>query len=97
MRRTRYVTKSLVVSISNLSLYSLYYAEACYELAEPIFLSLHLWATQLLSKKCRSGGEPLTAVCSIWPAKNVNLRPPATETNALPLNQLPGVLWRHLS
>ena len=47
-------------------------------------------ATQLLSKKCRSGGEPLATLCLIWPARDLNLRPPAPETNALPLDQLAG-------
>ena len=41
-------------------------------------------ATQLLSKKCRSGGEPLATLCPIWPARDLNFRPPAPETNALP-------------
>ena len=31
-------------------------------------------ATQLLSKKCRSGGEQLAAVCQIWPARDLNLQ-----------------------
>ena len=44
--------------------------------------------TQLLSKKCHSGGEPLATLSPIWPAKDLNLRPPAPETNALSLNQL---------
>ena len=47
-------------------------------------------ATQLLSKKCRSDGEPLATLCPIWPARDLNLRPPAPETNALPLDQLAG-------
>ena len=47
-------------------------------------------ATQLLSKKCCSGGEPLAALCLIWPARDLNLKPPAPETNALPLDQLAG-------
>ena len=47
-------------------------------------------ATQLFSKKCRSGGELLAKLCPIWPAQDLNLRPPAPETNALPLDQL---LW----
>ena len=50
-------------------------------------------ATQLLSKKCRSGGELLATLCSIWPARDLNLRPPAPETNALPLDQLTGLLF----
>ena len=47
-------------------------------------------ATQLLSKKCRNGGEPLATLCWIWLAWNLILRPPAPETNALPLDQLAG-------
>ena len=39
-------------------------------------------------RKCRSGGEPLATLRSIWPARDLNLKPPAPETNALPLNQL---------
>ena len=34
---------------------------------------MRLWARNLLSKKCRSGGEPLP----IRPAHDLNLRPPA--------------------
>ena len=49
-------------------------------------------ATQLLSKKCCSGGEPLATLCPIWPARDLNLRPPASETNALPLDQLAGLV-----
>ena len=45
-------------------------------------------ATQLLSKKCHSGGEPLATLCPTWTAQDLNLRPPAPETNALPLDQL---------
>ena len=37
-------------------------------------------ATQLLSKKCRIGGEPLATLCSILPARDLNLRPHAPET-----------------
>ena len=50
---------SLNQTNSNISLYSLYYAEACHEFAGPIFMSLRLQVTQLFSKKCRSFGEPL--------------------------------------
>ena len=48
-------------------------------------------ATQLLSKICRSGGEPLATLCPIWPARDLNLRPPAPETNVLPLDKLAGL------
>ena len=51
------VIKSLV--------YSLYYAEACNEFAGPISASLRLRATQILSKKYRSGGEPLATLCPL--------------------------------
>ena len=53
-------------------------------------------ATQLLLKKCRSGGETLaTLLCPIWPTRDLNLRPPAPETKGLPLDQLAGalVIW----
>ena len=45
-------------------------------------------ATQLLSKKCCSGVEPLATLCPIWPARDLNLWLPAPESNALPLDQL---------
>ena len=48
-------------------------------------------ATLILSKKCRSGGEPLaTLMCFISSARDSNVRPPAPETNASPLDQLAG-------
>ena len=45
-------------------------------------------ATQLLLKKCCSGGEPLATLCPIRPARDLKLGPPAPETNALPLDRL---------
>ena len=53
-------------------------------------LCYYAQATQLLSNKCCSGGKPLATLCSIWPARDLNLTPPAPETNALPLDQLVG-------
>ena len=35
------------------------------------------WATQFLSKKSRNRGELLANLCSIWPAQDLNLWPPA--------------------
>ena len=32
--------------------------------------------------------KPLATLCPIWPARDLILRPPAPETNALPLDQL---------
>ena len=56
-------------------------------------------ATQFQSKKTlqrwRTVGN--TTLCPIWPAWDLNLRPPAPETNALPLDQLANdffnVIW----
>ena len=53
-------------------------------------------AKQFLSKKCRSDGEPVATLRSIWPARDLNLRPPAPETNALPLDQQATSLVCHL-
>ena len=50
---------------SNLSLYLLYYAKACNELARPISASLHLRTTQLYLKKCHSCGEPFATLRAI--------------------------------
>ena len=48
--------------------------------------------TQLLLKKCRSGGETLATLCPIWKARDLNLRSPAPETNALLPDQPVGVV-----
>ena len=77
---------------SNLSLYSLCYTEAWNEFAKPTSASVRLLATQLISKKCCSSDEPLEILCPNWPTRDLNLWPPAPETNALPLDQLPS-LW----
>ena len=45
---------------------------------------------QLVSKKCRSGGEPLATLCPVWQTRGVNLRPPAPVTNAVTLDQMAG-------
>ena len=47
-------------------------------------------ATQLLSIKCRNGGEPLATLCPIWLIWGLNLRLPAPEMNASWLYQLAG-------
>ena len=49
-------------------------------------------ASRLLSKKCWSSGEPLATIYPIWPARDLNLTPPAPETNSLRLDQLAGFL-----
>ena len=68
---------------SNLLLYPLYFAEACNKLAGPKSVSLRMRTTQLLLKKCRIGGEPLSTLCLISPDRNLKLRLPAPETGAL--------------
>ena len=70
---------------SNLLLYSLYYAEACKGLAGLISASLRPRNTASFEEM--SQREQAT-ICLIWPFKNLNLRPSAPETNALPLDQL---------
>ena len=73
---------------SNLLLYSLYHRKRVTSLRGP---SPRHYAreTQLLSKKCGSGGEPLATLSNLT-ARDLNLRPPAPETNALPLDKLAG-------
>ena len=85
-----FIVLSLLSTKSNLSLHSLYYAEACNELAGRISASLHLRTTKLHSKKFRSSGQPLATLHPIWSAKDLNLRPLVPKKNALPLDQLTG-------
>ena len=44
-------------------------------------------AAKFLLKKCRSGDMPLAKLCLILPARDLNLGPPAPETDASPLDQ----------
>ena len=46
-------------------------------------------ATQFLLRKCCGSGKPLATLGPIWPAQVLILKPPAPETNALPLHQRP--------
>ena len=46
-------------------------------------------ATQLLSKKCHSGGELLATLCLTRPPQNLNLRPPAPEGTSCRLSNWP--------
>ena len=48
---------------------------------------------QHCSSRRKVGGELLATLCSIWPARDLNLRPPAPETNAFPLDQLAGLKY----
>ena len=43
-------------------------------------------AKKLLWKKCLGGGKPLATLCSIRAVRDSNFRPPAPETNTLPLD-----------
>ena len=78
--------KHIMCVKSNLSLYSLYYAVTPKRATSLRGPSTHhcARATQLLSKKCRNGGEPLATL------SDLNLRSPTTETNALPHDQMAG-------
>ena len=74
---------------SNLSLYLQYYPKACNTARLRGLCSRHCARkTQLLSKTCRSGGEPLAILCPMRLARDLNFRPPTPETNALPLDEL---------
>ena len=84
MMGQKYQTKSFILFAVQ------FYTEVCNEFAKPISASFRLRATQLHSKKCCSGGEPLATLCPIWQARDLNLRPPALETNVLPLDQVAG-------
>ena len=48
--------------------YSLQFAKVSDKFAEHISASLHLLVTQLILKKCCSGGEQLSTLLPIWPA-----------------------------
>ena len=81
---------SLIIKL-NLSLYSLYYAEACIELTGPISASLRPGNTAFLeemSQQWRAVGSSV----SDWKTQDLNLRPPAPKTNALLFDQLAGAL-----
>ena len=47
-----------------------------------------------LLKKCGSGGESLATLHRIRRARGLNLRPPAPEKNAFPLDPLAGCIKR---
>ena len=67
------------------SFYSLYYAEACNKLAEPISASLRPDNTAFfeeMKQRRRAVGNTMF---------DLNLRPPAPETNEFPLEQLAAV------
>ena len=69
-------------------LYSLCYAKACYELVGPISASLRSGNTapsQEISQQLRAVGKTVSNLT----ARDLNLRPPAPETNALPLATWP--------
>ena len=67
---------------SNVSLYSLDYAEACNELAGPISASLRPSNT--------ASFEEMSRRWRAVTARDLIFKPPAPETNALPLDQLAG-------
>ena len=60
---------------------------ACNEFTGPISASLRPGNTALFEKMLQ-GWRAVGNTVSIWPALDSNLRPPAPETNALPLDQV---------
>ena len=78
---------SFKINKSNLSLYSLYYAEACSELAGSISASLRPGNTapfKEMLQRWRAVGNTVSDMTG----RVLNLRPPAPKTNALPLDQV---------
>ena len=94
----RQLNTRLLKQIFHYIKYSLCYAKASNEFAESISESLRPNNTQLLSKKCRSGGEPGATLCPIWPARDLNLRPP-TQKNLVtsrPTGRLYALVLLHM-
>jgi len=65
----------ILISKPNLTLYSLYYAEACNEFMVPNS------ATKQHSylRRCWSSGEPFETLCKMWPAWDSNSQSPEHE------------------
>ena len=76
---------------SNLSVYSLYYAEVCTEFAGPISASLRPGNTAPLVEMSQRW-RAVDKTVSDSTGRDLNLRLPASETNALPLDLLAGML-----
>ena len=69
----------------NLSLFSLYYAEAC-NVSGAHFRVMAPAGNVARSKKFLKGGKPMATLCPISPAGDLNLRPPIPDVNALRLD-----------
>ena len=86
IRKATFFKKGICLLIkSYLSLYSLYYAEACHEFARPIAASLRPDYTapfEEMSQRCQAVGNTVFGL----PARDLNLRPSAPETSSLPLD-----------
>ena len=48
----------------------------------------HCTGNTFFQRNCRSHGEPLATLLPLQPDQDLNLRPPAPETNALRLDRL---------
>ena len=80
-------------SKSNLSLYSLFYTEACNELAGPISSSL-LSGNTVTFEEMLQRWRDVGNIAFDLPARDLNLRPSAPETNVLTLESRPsGQIW----
>ena len=78
----------IIKSKSNLSLYSLYYAVTCNEFAGSISESLRQGSTAPFEETLQWWRVVGNAVSDLIGRRDLNLRPPASETNAIPLDQL---------
>ena len=56
----------------------MYYTKVYNEFVGAISALFRQQARQLLSKKCRNGGETLATLCPIWLARGFNRSPPAS-------------------
>ena len=74
---------------SNLLLYSLYYTNACNEFAR-YDLRVVVPGNTTLFKEMLKRWRAVSSTVSDLTARDLNLRPPAPETNVLPLDQLAG-------
>ena len=85
--------KSRFLIWSNLSLYSLYYVKACNEFSRPTLRHCTTAGNTASFDEDSQRGESLATLCPIWPAQDLNLRPPVPETNEFLPNHLANSEW----
>ena len=82
----------MILMKSTFLLFLLYYDEACNELVGPISASLRPGYTASFEEMSQQWRAVLATLSPIWTAQDLNIRLPALETNALPLDQQAGQL-----